>query len=41
MSLETGLLLAGAASVYTALAVVVFSRGLRRYNSGSRFVTFG
>jgi ABC-2 type transport system permease protein len=34
-------LLTGAVSVYSALAIVVFDRGLRRYASGSRFGTFG
>lgn len=33
--------LAAAAAVYLGLALVVFDRGLRRYTSGSRFVTFG
>ena len=41
MSLGTLLLLAGAACAYMAIAVVVFSHGLRRYNSGSRFAMFG
>ncbi|PWT86208.1 MAG: hypothetical protein C5B57_01515 [Blastocatellia bacterium] len=35
------LMLVAAASTYTAIAVVVFQRGLRRYSSGSRFGTFG
>ncbi len=30
-----------AVGLYTALAVTVFHRGLRRYASGSRFGTFG
>ena len=34
------MLLAGSAS-YVVLANWVFGRGLRRYASGSRFVTFG
>jgi ABC-2 type transport system permease protein len=41
MSLGTGLLLIGAASAYMLIAIVVFSRGVRRYSSGSRFATFG
>jgi ABC-2 type transport system permease protein len=41
MSLGTGLLFAVAACVYMLIAIVVFSLGLRRYNSGSRFATFG
>lgn len=37
--LTAGLMIAAAA--YLWLALVVFDRGLRRYTSGSRFVTFG
>jgi ABC-2 type transport system permease protein len=33
--------LAGAATVYLSMAIVVFDCGLRRYSSGSRFGTFG
>jgi len=33
--------LIGAVIVYSAVAIVVFNRGLRRYASGSRFGTFG
>ena len=35
------LLLTGGAAAYLAIAIAVFQRGLRRYASGSRFVTFG
>ena len=35
------LALTAAAAAYAVLAAVVFGRGLRRYASGSRFVTFG
>ena len=41
MSFGTLVLLAGAACAYTLIAIVVFSHGLRRYSSGSRFATFG
>ena len=34
-------MLVGGVGVYLALARWVFARGLRRYSSGSRFVTFG
>jgi len=33
--------LIGAVIVYSAAAITVFNRGLRRYASGSRFGTFG
>jgi ABC-2 type transport system permease protein len=33
--------LAAGATAYLTLAIWVFGRGLRRYASGSRFVTFG
>jgi len=41
MSPGTLLLLTGAACAYMLVAILVFSRGLRRYHSGSRFATFG
>jgi len=34
-------LLATGACAYSALALYVFDRGLKRYSSGSRFTTFG
>jgi ABC-2 type transport system permease protein len=40
-SLLDAALLAFGAGAYLALAVLVFNRGLRRYRSGSRFMTFG
>jgi hypothetical protein len=40
-SLAGLLMLAGAVAVYFRFAVWVFTRGLRRYASGSRFVVFG
>jgi ABC-2 type transport system permease protein len=41
MSLGTGLLFVGAACAYMLIAIAVFSHGVRRYSSGSRFATFG
>jgi ABC-2 type transport system permease protein len=37
----TALAVATAVAVYAALAIWVFTRGLRAYSSGSRFATFG
>ena len=34
-------MLAAGAATYLTIATWVFGRGLRRYASGSRFVTFG
>jgi ABC-2 type transport system permease protein len=40
-SVTRALLLTVAAATYLAIAALVFDRGLRRYESGSRFGTFG